>query len=206
MLFAGKWTKTWQFQKDVGGHTKRILIGRYPLISADAARRTALGLSLEMSRGAGRQVQTGAPLLKEAMEAYLARPRLRSEVHKHGLRNPFNNHLKDWLRLPLDEISKSMVVEHQLMAKVPSAANHAFRQLRTIWNHARRTHDLPGSPTMAIEWYPEEPDGRMIEDLVVRKAAVDRLEKSDPCDLLSIPAVHRLAQDGSVHPRVEERP
>ena len=45
VLFAGKRTKTWYFQKDVGGHTKRILIGRYPTISADAARKTALGLS-----------------------------------------------------------------------------------------------------------------------------------------------------------------
>jgi Arm DNA-binding domain len=86
VLFAGKRTKTWYFQKDVGGHTKRILIGRYPTISADAARKTALKLSLEMSRGAGRQVQTGAPLLKDAIEAHLARPRLRSEVHKHGVR------------------------------------------------------------------------------------------------------------------------
>jgi integrase len=177
VLFVGKRTKTWYFQKDVGGHTKRILIGRYPTISADAARRTALALSLEMSRGAGRQVQTGAPLLKDAIESYLARPRLRSEVHKHGLRRQLHKHLKDWLRLPLDEISKSMVVErHRVMTKVPSAANHVFRQFRTIWNHARRTHDLPESPTMAIEWYPEEPDGRMIDDLGEWKTAVDRLE------------------------------
>jgi hypothetical protein len=150
VLFTGKRTKTWYFQKDVGGHTKRILIGRYPTISADAARKTALGLSLEMSRGAGRQVQAGASLLKDAIEAYLARPRLRSEAHKHGLRSQLHRHLKDWLRLPLDEISKSMVVaRHRVMAKVPSAANHVFRQFRTIWNHARRTHDLPESPTMA---------------------------------------------------------
>ncbi len=84
VLFTGKRTKTWYFQKDVGGHTKRTLIGRYPINSATVARKTALGLSLDMSRGAGRQIQTGAPLLKDAVEAYLARPRLRSEAHKHG--------------------------------------------------------------------------------------------------------------------------
>ncbi len=177
MLFAGKRSKTWYFQKDVGGQTKRILIGRHPTISADAARKTALGLSLDMSRGAGRQVRTGAPLLKDAIEGYLARPRLRSEAHKHGLRSQLHTKLRDWLRLPLDEISKSMVVErHRVMAKVPSAANNTFRQFRTIWNHARRTHDLPESPTMAIEWYPEEPDGRMIDNLGAWQAAVDRLE------------------------------
>ncbi len=30
-LFVGKRTKTWYFQKDVGGRTMRTLIGRYPL-------------------------------------------------------------------------------------------------------------------------------------------------------------------------------
>ena len=38
VLFVGKKSKTWYFQKDVGGQTKRSLIGRYPVISADAAR------------------------------------------------------------------------------------------------------------------------------------------------------------------------
>lgn len=36
-LFVGKRSKTWYFQKDVGGVTKRILLGRFPTISADAA-------------------------------------------------------------------------------------------------------------------------------------------------------------------------
>ena len=45
------------------------------------------------------------------MESYLARPKLRSEDHRKGIRQPFGLHLKDWMRLPLDEISKSMAVE-----------------------------------------------------------------------------------------------
>ena len=43
VLFTGKRMKTWYFQKDVGGHTKRILIDRYPTISADAAARPRSG-------------------------------------------------------------------------------------------------------------------------------------------------------------------
>ena len=54
VLFVGKRSKTWYFQKDVGGQTKRILIGRFPIISAQAARQTALGFALEVGRGAGR--------------------------------------------------------------------------------------------------------------------------------------------------------
>lgn len=114
VLFVGKKSKTWYFQKDVGGQTKRVLIGRYPIISAEAARQTAMGFALEWGSGAGKRIQIGAPTLQAALDAYLARPKLRSETHKTGMRQQFVLHLKDWLRLPLDEISKSMVAErHQ---------------------------------------------------------------------------------------------
>ena len=176
MLFVGKRSKTWYFQKDVGGQTKRVLIGRYPVISTQAARQTAMELALEMGRGAGKVAQIGAPTLAAAMEIYLARPKLRSDSYRLGVRAYMENQLKDWLRLPLDEISKSMVVRrHQQLANFPSTANHALRYFRSIYNHARRTHDLPECPTMAIEWYQESPDGRVIEDLREWRNAVDAL-------------------------------
>ncbi|MES0824522.1 tyrosine-type recombinase/integrase [Ruegeria sp. SCP11] len=176
VLFVGKRSKTWYFQKDVGGQTRRILIGRYPTISADAARQTALGLALEWGRGAGKKIQIGAPTLEVATESYLARPRLRSEAHRSGLRQQFDNHLKDWLRLPLDEITKGMVVDrHRSMAATPSSANHTLKYFRTVWNHARRVYDLPESPTLAIEWYDEKPNGSIIEDLKAWRRTVDGL-------------------------------
>lgn len=102
VLFVGKRSKTWYFQKDVGGQTRRALIGRYPMVGAAAARQTSLGLALEWGRGAGRMIQIGAPTLRDAMEAYLARPKLRSEAHRLSLVRQFENHLKDWMGLPLD--------------------------------------------------------------------------------------------------------
>lgn len=177
VLFVGKKAKTWYFQKDVGGHTKRVLIGRYPVISAEAARQTAMGFALQWGRGAGRKIQIGAPTLQAALDAYLARPKLRSETHKLGMRQQFDLHLKDWLRLPLDEISKSMVAErHRAMASTPSGANHVLKYFRTVWNNARRVHDLPESPTMAIEWYDEKPQGQIIEDLRSWQETVDGLQ------------------------------
>ncbi|GGH33140.1 Phage integrase family protein [Cribrihabitans marinus] len=176
VLFVGKKSKTWYYQKDVGGNTRRVLIGRFPVVSANVARKTALGFALEWGRGAGKKIQIGAPTLEAAMEAYLARPKLRSESHKHGLRLQFDRHLKDWLRLPLDEISKAMVAErHRSLAATPSAANHTLKYFRTVWNHARRVHDLPESPTMAIEWYEEQPNGAIIEDLRAWRRGVDDL-------------------------------
>ena len=176
-LFVGKRTKTWYFQKDTGGRTRRILIGRSPIIAAAAARQAAQSLALDMSRGAGKIFQTGAPTLERAMEAYLARPKLRSETGRRGVRQQLHKHLGDWMRLPLDEITKGMVAaRHTEMARVPSAANHTLRSFRSIWNHARRTHDLPESPTLAIEWFEEKPDGRIIDDLQVWRRSVDDLE------------------------------
>lgn len=177
VLFVGKRAKTWYFQKDVGGHTQRILIGRYPTITAQAARETAFGLAFDLSRGAGKTAQRRAPTLSAAMETYLARPKLRSADHKSETRQQLNLQLRDWMGLSLDEISKSMAVErHRSLAHVPSTANHTLRRFRAIWNHARRTHNLPECPTLAIEWYEERPSGAIIDDLPEWRRTVDRLE------------------------------
>ena len=176
VLYVGKRSKTWYFQKDVGGQTRRVMIGRHPLISAKSARQTALSYALEWGRGAGKLVQIGAPTLESAMVSYLARPKLRSAEHRKGLRQQFELHLKDWMRLPLDEISKAMVVDrHRSLAKTPSAANHLFKYFRTVWNHARRTSDLPECPTMAIEWYEERPEGKTVDDFAVWRRTVSNL-------------------------------
>ncbi|WP_127903874.1 tyrosine-type recombinase/integrase, partial [Solirhodobacter olei] len=174
ILYVGKKSKTWYYQRDVGGRTRRALIGRYPVISADAARQTALGFALEWGRGAGKKIQIGAPTLEAAMEAYLARPKLRSDAHRRNVQEQIERHLKDWLRLPLDEITKGMVAQrHRSMSATPSAANHTLKYFRTVWNHARRIHDLPESPTMAVEWFDERADGAVIADLIAWRQAVD---------------------------------
>ena len=123
VLFVGKRSKTWYFQKDLGGQTKRILIGHDPTISADAARQTAMGLSLDMSRGAGRTVQTGAPQIRDAIEAYLARPKLRSDIHKHELRRQLHLHLRDWLRDTGTVIHMHFATAGRLRAHLLSAAD-----------------------------------------------------------------------------------
>ncbi len=80
------------------------------------------------------------------------------------------------MKLPLDEISKSMVVvRHREMTNTPSAANHTLKTFRAVYNYARRTIDLPECPTMAIEWYEEVPKGTIIEDLKVWRKTVDEL-------------------------------
>jgi hypothetical protein len=78
VLFVGKKAKTWCFQMDVADQTSWVLIGRHPIISADAAHQTALGFALEWGRGAGKRIQIGAPTLQASIDTYLARPKFRS--------------------------------------------------------------------------------------------------------------------------------
>lgn len=177
VLFVGKRSKTWYFQRDIAGKTRRVMLGRYPIVGANAARQTALELALDWGRGAGKLRQVGSPTLEAATEAYLARPKLRSETHKNGIRQQFRLHLSDWLGLRLDDISKKMVVDrHRAMAKTPSGANHVLKYFRSVWNHARRVYDLSECPTIAVEWYEEKPAGLVIEDFAAWKQAIDHLD------------------------------
>jgi hypothetical protein len=67
-------------QKEVGGQTRQVLIGRYPVISAGVARQTALGFGLEL-------------------EGYLARSKLRHQRQEFDLHQQFKKYLKDWIQL-----------------------------------------------------------------------------------------------------------
>lgn len=110
------------------------------------------------------------------MEVYLARPKLRSDEYRRNVRASLNLHLKDWLKLPLDELTKSMMVRrHRELGHQPVSANRTLRMVRSIWNHARRTHDLPESPTLAIEWFEETPNGTIIDNLPSWRDDVDGL-------------------------------
>lgn len=197
-LFVGKRSKTWYFQKDVGGRTKRILVGRWPAISAQVARQTAMGYAPEWGRGARKRIAFEAPTLQDAMERYLARPKLRSEAHKLGLRQQFERHLGDWLHMPLDEITKAMVVQrHAALAKIPSTANHLWTYFRTVDNLARRTHDQPENPAMVVEWFDEKGSGAIIEDLAAWRRAMSRVSSDQllnpPLVARAVPVIHRAA-------------
>jgi integrase len=193
-LFTGKTTKTFYFQKDVKGLTQRIKIGNYPLIDAFDARVAALELATEHATGVAAKKLTAkkTPTLEEALERYLARAKLRSEHNRGMVASQMKSHLKAWLKLPLDEITRSMCVEaHERISVVRSgkdvrgrpkqmggqrAANHTLKTFRSVYNHALKTHELPVCPTIAIEWHPEEPPKTVIDDFDLWKKSVDALE------------------------------
>lgn len=175
-LFCGKQTKTWYYQRDVGGKTTRIRIGAFPTITASAARETALALHLEHAKGAGKAAMQTAPTLKDALDAYVKRPKLRSDKNKRNVKDNINNHLSDWLDLRLDQIDRRMVrARHEKLSDKPVRANHTLQSFRSIYNHARRSIELPECPTIAIEWNKEERAGEVINDFAKWHKEVEAL-------------------------------
>ena len=114
VLFVGKRSKTWYYQRDVAGKTVRKKIGSYPIIGAAAARQAAQAHALDLSRGSGKVYQRGAPTLGAALESYLARPKLRSNVRKAGVKSQMERHLGDWLGL-LFEQNDEWQTQHRYM-------------------------------------------------------------------------------------------
>lgn len=187
-LFTGKAKKTFYYQKDVHGKTTRTKLGTYPETRLADARYEAAQLVAQYATGAvARRLRAARiPTLEQATEAYLARPKLRSEHNKNQVHSQMHNHLTAWLPKPLDEITKAdCVAAHARIAKKGErGANHVLKSFRSIYNHARRTHDLPECPTIAIEWLPEPPSQRVIPDLAEWKKVVDALEnRSTPLSI-----------------------
>ena len=179
-LFAGKTKKTFYYQKDLHGKTTRTKLGTWPETRLADARYEAAQLVAQYASGAvAKRLRAKLiPTLDQATDDYLARPKLRSDANKKVVRAQMHQHLKAWLKVPLDEISKAdCVTAHSRIASVGQrGANHVLKSFRSIYNHARRTHDLPECPTIAIEWFAEPPSRRIIEDLAEWKRVVDGLE------------------------------
>jgi integrase len=177
-LFVGKKAKTWYFQKDVRGRTQRTRIGAFPVVSAAEARQAALKLQHDLATGAARYLVPRRQTLRSALDDYVSRPKLRSDTHKLNVRIMIERECAEWLNLDLREIRPDMAADlHKAMRQRPVLANHTLQALRAIWNHARRANGaLPESPTRAVEWYEEKPDGRIIEDLSVWRERVSALE------------------------------
>jgi integrase len=178
-LFTGKERKTFYYQKDVSGKTVRTRLGIWPETRATDARYEAAQLVAQYASGAvARRLQASRiPTLEQALETYLARPKLRSEQNKRHVEQQMRGHLGTWLRTPLDQVTKADCVRaHAQVARSGERiANHVLKTFRSIYNHARRVHELPECPTMAVEFFAEAPSGKIIDDLNEWREVVDQL-------------------------------
>lgn len=176
LLVIGTRSKTFAFQSDAGGQSRRVALGRYPHMSTDEARVRGLGLSTQVAKG--RAISPNPrQTLHDAMEAYLTDRKTLADRTKLLTRNLFKHHLSDWADKPLASITPTMILQrHAAIAKRikehprfenstysgTSTADDVMRKLRVVWNHAAAMDDsFPANPVRKLSaaraWYKSDP-------------------------------------------------
>jgi integrase len=117
-------------------------------------------------------------ILSEALADHCRRLRKRgcSERSVEANQWDVNHYLADWLPRELETITRAECEErHTLITDKRAgadakqggtyAANRALRTFRAIWNSARKRHDLPTCPSIAVEYNRESRRQEPIADL-----------------------------------------
>lgn len=156
-----KQTKSWIVERRIQGINRRISVGNFNTMTLEAARREAAKIIGDISMGADpvaekRNKEIAALTLREAMEEFLRRRNI-LESTKLSYRRRIEQHLGDWLDLPLREITKDMCEERHKALVGPTRcgtqgkarANGPFEVLRSIMLWAADRYLLDGKPLIA---------------------------------------------------------
>jgi integrase len=124
----------------------------------DALARMANGENPNKTKNGAR---ARAITLAAALELYLASPKPRSQQTLNSYRYVTEKYLGDWLARSLKDIARDEAcTRHKRLGNESGkyTANFVFRVFRAVYNRALKQHaDLPGNPTIAVDFYPEEP-------------------------------------------------
>ena len=154
--------KAYILQRRIGKRERRITIGRADDMTLDKARKEAAKLVAQMLDGIdpvqeeARQAVQALTLL-QAFENYIAAPVQKQGLSRGKARKARTvrdirlqmTRFKDWLALPIKDISEDMVkARHRKIADAsPAQANLAFRYLRACLNYAIADSD-PRNPAL----------------------------------------------------------
>ena len=132
---------------------KRIVIGRFGRITPDQARRKAQDLLGRVARGQDpadeRSEARGVPTLAQAFEVYMAAKPNRAANTVRLYRQNLRVNLSDWLKRPLDRITRQDVEErfNLITAKHGWAgANQTMSMLRSIYRRPCVDHESLRNP------------------------------------------------------------
>jgi len=163
-VLVGAKTKTYVAQRDIGGRTVRVTLGRHGVVTTAKAKSEASEAIGLLRRGINpnqqkRAAQGRSITLQEAVDLYLGGNKPRAAKTIKGFSDSMRLHLKDWLDTPLAEITRKMVYNrHRRIGKIsgPYAANATMRAFRAAYNRAMRQHaDLPLNPIINVDWFQE---------------------------------------------------
>jgi integrase len=148
---ASQTAKTYYAKGRVKGKPSWVKIGEHGLLTPDIARRDALKILSDLARGIDvnerkREEKTRGITLAVVIERYFeAMPNLRAGT-VYSYKNIISNHLSEWLKKSMDEITGEMVSRKHIEIASKSGqvqANKVMRVLRLMFNHLGVINDTP---------------------------------------------------------------
>ena len=173
-LYIGTKSKTWCVQQRIGNKTKRVMLGKYPTMTAEQARNAAKKGIGELAAGIDtvqvkREQNIKAVTLGEVFTAFLDVRQLKPKTVR-DYTGVMNNIYPDWQKLPITEITRDAVERrHKKIGEErgEAYANLGGRTLRSVLNYASAKYEtgkglsiLPENPVKRISqtrsWYKVE--------------------------------------------------
>jgi integrase len=174
-MYIGKTAKTWCVQQRIANKTKRVVLGKYPTMTAEQARNTAKKRIGELAAGidpvkVSRENKVKAVTLGEVFAEFLKSRTLKPKTVR-DYTGVMNNIYPDWQKLPITDISRDAVERRHNKAGTERGhayANLGARTLRSVLNYASAKYEtgkglsiLPENPIKRISqtrcWYKVKP-------------------------------------------------
>ena len=173
-MYIGTKSKTWCVQQRIGNKTKRVVLGKYPTMTAEQARNAAKKGIGELAAGIDtvkekREKAIKAVTLGEVFTAFLDSRQLKPKTVR-DYTGVMNNIYPDWQKLPITDITRDAVERrHKKIGEErgEAYANLGARTLRSVLNYASAKYEtgkglsiLPENPVKRISqtrsWYKVE--------------------------------------------------
>ena len=170
-MYIGTKSKTWCVQQRIGNKTKRVVLGKYPTMTAEQARNAAKKEIGRLAAGIDsvkekREQNIRAVTLGEVFTDFLEARQLKPKTVKDYV-GVMKNIYPDWQKLPITEISRDAVDRrHKKIGedRGEAYANLGARTLRAVLNYASAKYEtsngisvLPDNPVQRISqtrsWY-----------------------------------------------------
>lgn len=173
-MYTGTKSKTWCVQQRIGNKTKRVVLGKYPTMTAEQARiaakkgigAIAAGIDTVQEK---REKNIKAVTLGEVFTAFLDSRQLKPKTVR-DYTGVMNNIYPDWQKLAITDISRDAVERrHKKIGneRGEAYANLGARTLRSVLNYASAKYEtnkglsiLPENPVKRISqtrgWYKVE--------------------------------------------------
>ncbi len=160
--------------RDEGGRTRRYTIGRHGVLTADQARRVALGLLADVERGANPSVERKSARNAKSMDQlcvrYLAE---HAEVHKKASSAKEDRRLIDKRirpaigKMKIDAVLRQDIVKiHSSLSATPYEANRTLALISKVFNLAEiwGLREEGTNPCRLIKRFPETARTRFLSE------------------------------------------